>query len=149
MSHSVSGLECVSMNFKLGANAVTAVIYRILMKHSRHRNKDHADKWWVHINLFLCTQNTRESTPRVQTHSSILTHGKEFVQKFQGRHRAQKETACFLSETIVGGFPIMYFRGIIVAARSLVRYGWTDRIGRVWGWGDRSVLCVSRLRVKG
>jgi hypothetical protein len=111
------------MSLNLGANGVTAVIYRMLMKHRRYRNKDHAYKWWVHINLFLCAQNTRESTLRVWTLWSILGGQKEFIQKFHGRHGAQEAATCFLSETIVGGFPITYFRGTIVAARSLVRYG--------------------------
>src|SRR5882762_3037022 len=111
----------------------------MLMKHKRYRNKDQAYKWCIHINLFLRGKNTLESLPRVRTRLSILRDRKEFVQKFRGRHRAQEETACFLGEMIVCRVPIVYFRGICIAARSLVRYGSTGGNGRVWWWGDRAV----------
>ena len=129
------------MNFKLGANAVTAVIYQMLKKHSRYRNKDQAFKWCIHINLFLCTQNTRESTPQVQTHFSILTDWKKFVQKFCGQHCTQEETTCLLGEMIICRVPIMCFRGICITARSLVRYGRTGEDGCVWWWVDLVVWC--------
>src|SRR5882762_1994397 len=131
LSHSVSGLECVSMNFKLGANAVTAMIYRMLMKHNRYINKDQAYKWCIHIHLFLWPQNTRQSTPRVRTHLSILRDRKKIFQKFRGWHGAQEETPCLMGETIVCGVPIMCFRGICITSRSLVRYGST---GGESGW---------------
>src|ERR1700676_315616 len=109
------------------------------MKHNRYRNKDQAYEWCIHIKLFLRPRNTRESPPRVRTRLSILRDRKKFAQKFRGRHRAQEETACFLGKTIVFRVPIMCFRGIYIAARSLVRYGSTGGNGRVWWWGDRAV----------
>jgi hypothetical protein len=104
-------------------------------------NKDHAYEWCVHIKLFPRTSNTRESPFRVRALWGILRYRKELVQKLLGRHRAQEQTACFQSETIVGRVPIMYFRGIRITSRSFVRYRSTGRIGRVWGWGDWSVSC--------
>jgi hypothetical protein len=132
LSHSISGLACVSTNVNLGVNAVAAVIYRMLMKHSRYRNKVHAYKWCIHINLFPCTPNTCESPPQVPALRDILRDWKEFVQKLLGRHCTQELTTCFLGETIV---PIMYFRGIFITARSLVGYRSAGRIGRVWDGG--------------
>ena len=147
LSHSVSGLACVSMNFNLGANAVAAVIYQMLVKHRGYRDKDHTYKWCVHINLFLCTPNTRESPLRVRTLWGTLRDRKEFVQKKPGPHRVQRQTTCFLGETTVGRVSIMYLRGICITARSLVRHRSAGWIGRVWGRGDRSISC--RRRVKG
>jgi hypothetical protein len=36
----LSGSGWVLVNIKLGENAIDAVIYQILMKHSRHRKKE-------------------------------------------------------------------------------------------------------------
>src|ERR1700729_429407 len=41
LSRWVSGLACVSMSTNLGAKAVAAVIYQILMKHGRCRKKEY------------------------------------------------------------------------------------------------------------
>jgi hypothetical protein len=133
------------MNFNLGANVVAAVIYQMSMKGGKYKNKDHAYKWCVHINLFLCTPNARESPPRVRTLWGTLRDRNEFVQKFLERHRAQEQTACFLGETIAGRVPIVYFRSICITARGLVRYRSVGRIGRVRRWGDLLVSCRRRV----
>jgi hypothetical protein len=87
--------------------------------------------------FYLLSEHSRKA-PSSPDKVGVLGDWKEFVQKESGRHCTQEQTACLVSETTVGKFPIIYFRGISVAAGNLVRYGSTDRIGRVWGYRERT-----------
>jgi len=85
-----------------------------------------------YINLFPCTPNTRESPSPVWALWSILRDRKESVQNLRWRHRAQEPTACLQSEAMAGRVPIMHFRGIRLASKSLVRYRNAGWIGHLW-----------------
>src|SRR6266436_7106805 len=113
----------------------------MLVKHSRYRNEGPAYEWSIHINLFTCARNARESSLRVRTLWGTFTGRKESVQELLGWHRAQEIAAGFLGKTIVGRISVMSLRGVAVVPRCLVRYGSTGRNGRVLGWGDRTVWC--------
>jgi hypothetical protein len=106
-------------------------------------------EWSIHINLFTCARNARESSPRVRTPWGTFTGRKESLPELLGLHRAQEVTTGFLGKTIVGRISVMNLRCVAVVSRCLVRYGSTGRNGRVLGWGDRTVWCQLRIEDRG
>ena len=70
------------MSTNFFTNVVAAVIYQMLVKHSRCGTKDPAYEWSIHLNLFHCARNALESSLRLRTLRGIWTDRKESFQKF-------------------------------------------------------------------